>query len=360
MSEQVKLHVVLPATESVGPFWIDAEARRPSGTAFSHLPAVSISAAPEETLRAVLARAGDLLGVGLLDSERAYRRLSPTQRRWFWRKAPDHRRVVSDPRNRDFAGRFEEHLRFAAFVRPGDEGAGPAVLRHKHLNLRRVATVDVEGLAHWDVHPLDAQIEDLLRAGDAGLVDGDPRRPYLILAVPAGDLGVFSTTWSALEEAFDVLWTAISVAGTGYSAAQSLQAIRDRFGKAKKVVKSCSGDWHRRGARPSDLPAVLASRPRTPAEVAALLGCAEAEAEALMWGLGFEQAEDARWRPGSADQEDLAFFPLARAILARQTSTTAEELRVEAEAALRCRKISRDPGGSDEGRSGDSRSTPGK
>jgi hypothetical protein len=347
----VELRVVLPATESVGPFWIDAKARRPSGTAFSRLPAATVSAATEETLRAVLGRAGDLLGVGLLDSERAYQRLSTPRRRWLSRKVPDRRRVISDPRNRNPDGRFEEHLRFAAFVRPGDEEAGPAVLRHKDFHLRRVATVDLRGRARWDVHPLEAPIGDLLRAGDAGLLDGDPRRPYLILAVPAGDPGAFSATWGALEEAFDVLWTAMSIAGTGYSAAQGLQAMRDRFGKAKNVVEARSGDWDRRGARPSDLPTVLVARPRTPAEAAALLGCVEAEAEALMWGLGFEQADDGRWRPAPDGQEELAVLLLARAILERQTPTTAEELRAEAEAALRRQKISRDPGGdSDEGR----------
>lgn len=332
----------MPATESVGPFWIDAEARRPSGAAFSELPAVTVSAEGEETLRAALGRAGDRLGVGMLDTEKAYQRQSRAHRRWFRRKVRDRREIISDPRNRDPGRRFEDQLRFAAFVLPGDEEAGPAVLRNKSLHLRRAATVDVIGLARWDVHPLDARIDDLVRAGDAGLLDGDPRRPYLIVAVPAGDPGVFSATWGALEEAFEIIWAAVSVTGTGYSAIKGFQAVRERFGKAKTVVELRRGDWENRGARPSDLSVVLASRPRTSAEVAALLGCSGVEAEALMWGLGFEQADDRRWRSESDPQEELAVLLVAREILQRQTPTTAEELRAEVEAALRNREISSD------------------
>jgi len=334
--ERLQLQVVLPATESIAPFWIDAAARRPPGTPFSDLPVVSVSAAPEETLRAVLARAGDLLGVGLLDRERTDGMWSPRRRHWWSpRKPPSRQRLTSDPRNRDPQGRFEELLRFAAFVLPGDEEDGPAVLSHKYLHLRRVATVDAAGLARWDVRPLDAPIGDLLRAAEAGLLGGDPLRPYLILAVPGGDLGSIGATWSSLEEAFGILWTVMSATGTAYSAAQAINVIRARLGGAKEVIDARSGEWSERGARPADLAAILGARPRSPEEVAALLGCAESEAEALLWGLGFEAGDDGLWRAVVENDEEPTVPLLARSLLGRSEASTTEAIRAEAEAALR-------------------------
>jgi hypothetical protein len=338
--QRLQLRVVLPATESIGPFWIDANARRPAGTPFSDLPEVTVSAATEETLRAVLGRAGDLLGVGLLDHERTDGMWSPRpRRRWSSRKPPSRRRVTSDPRNRDPEGRFEEHLRFAAFVRPGDEEDRPAVLRHKYLHLRRVATVDADGLARWDVRPLDAPIGGLLRSGDAGLLGGDPLRPYLILAVPGGDLGAIGATWSAFEEAVAVVWEVVSAAGTAYSAAQAIKAIRARLGGAKEVIALRSGEWSERGARPADLVPILGARPRSPGEAAALLGCAESEAEALLWGLGFEAGDDGLWR-AVAEDDEVSVHLLARSLLSRSEASTTEAIRAEAEAALRHQEAS--------------------
>jgi hypothetical protein len=346
------LQVVLPATESIGPFWIDAAARRSPGSPFSLLPTVTVSAAPEETLRGVLGRAGDLLGVGLLDYERAGRRISwSRRRRWrSLRKPPSWQRVTSDPRNRDAAGRFEEHLRFAAFVLPGDEEEGPAVLKHKYLHLTRVATVNDRGLARWDVRPLEASIGDLQRAAEAGLIDGDPLRPYLILAVPGGDLGVLGVTWGAFEQAIGVVWEVVSAAGTAYSAVQAIKAARARLGGAKEVIGVRSAEWSERGARPADLSAVLGARPRSLKDVAALLGCAEPEAEALLWGLGFEAADDGLWRAVVENDNELTVPLLARSLLVRTEASTTETLQAEAEAALNHQRVTGEPGdGAQEG-----------
>jgi hypothetical protein len=341
--ERLQLQVVLPATESIAPFWIDAAARRPPGTPFSDLPVVSVSAAPEETLRAVLGRAGDLLGVGLLDRERTDGRWSPRRRHWWSpRKPPSRQSLTSDPRNRDPQGRFEDLLRFAAFVLPGDEEDGPAVLRHKYLHLRRVATVDAAGLARWDVRPLDAPIGNLLRAGDAGLLGGDPLRPYLILAVPGGDLGAIGTTWSAFEEAFTVVWEVVSAAGTAYSAAQAIKAIRARLGGAKEVIALRSEEWSERGARPADLVPILGAEARSSGQVAALLGCTETEAEALLWGLDFEAGDDGLWR-AAVENEEASVPLLARSLLGRSEATSTDGLQAEAEAALRHQEASGEP-----------------
>jgi hypothetical protein len=330
---KLKIEVVLPATASVGPFWIDARSRRPPDAAFSELPRTTVLAAEHESLRAVLGRAGDSLGVGLLQRERATSRMG--RGRLGRGRPPSWEQVTSDPRNRDPHGRFEEYLRLAAFVRPGDEDKGPAVVRHKGLHLRRVATVGTEGLVRWDKPPLEAAIGELARAGEAGLLDGDPLRPYLIVAVPAGDLGVIGTSWDAFEDAFQIVWAAISAIGTAYSASQAMRAIKDRLTGAKRVLDARRTEWAARGGRPSDLPDVLGAKPRFPVEVAALLGCSESEAEALMWGFGFHAGPDGRWRPDIESQREREVLVLVQSLLDSSSVTTSDRLREEAEDAAR-------------------------
>ena len=344
--EHLQLQVVLPATESIGPFWIDSAAWRSPGTPFSLLPAVTVSATSEETLRAILGRSGDLLGVGLLDHERADRRMSrPGRRRWSLRKPPSRQRVTSDPRNRDATGRFEEHLATRRLRPPGRCSERPCraqaqVPASDPCGHRRRSGSCGLGRAPFG----SPRLGDLLRAAEAGLLDGDPLRPYLILAVPGGDLGVIGTTWSAFEEAFGLVWEVVSAAGTAYSAAQAIEAIRARLGGAKEVIGVRCAEWSERGARPADLLAILGARPRSPREVAALLGCAEPEAEALLWGLGFEAADDGFWQAVVENDDELTVPLLTRSLLARTEVSTTEALRAEAEAALHHQSVTGEPG----------------
>lgn len=322
---RLEIEVVLPGTMSVGPFWFDHRCRRPAGTTFNQLPRTTVTVPEVETLRRLLGTAGDALGVRVLDMEKASKSMARTAR------SPDWEAVTSDPRNVDSEARFEEFLRFAAFVLPGDEDAEPAVTTDKRLHLTRIATVETNGLARWDVDPLEAMIGDLVRAGDAGLIDGDPRRPYLIVQVPAGDLGAIGSSWSALEETFKIVWQAATALGVAYSATQAVGALLRRLGKARGVISSYESSWSARGGRPSDLSDVLGARPRSASEVAALLGCRHSDAEALLWGLGFRE-RDGLWGP-SNDPDDEALATLRRLIAARD-SVSSEHIRKEVDQIL--------------------------
>jgi hypothetical protein len=297
-ARQFDLEVVLPKGISIGPFWVDRRARRASQGAFRDLPRTRVCAPESESLRQLLGRAGSRLGVGALHRERVSE--LGGKRRWSGlRRAPRWDAITSDRRNLDPHGRFEEDLRFAAFVRPGDELSGPAVLRDKRLYLTRVTTVDREGRARWDVGPLDASIGDLWRAGEAGLFDGDPLRPYLILEVPGGDLGSLASNWGDFSVGLRIVWEAVSAVGTLYTASQVVAAVGERLRGSRDVIDARHGEWAARGGRPSDLAQILQSQPRRSGEVADLLGCGESEAEALLWGLGFARGEDGMWRTDS-------------------------------------------------------------
>lgn len=332
----VELDVVLPATSSVGPFWIDANSRRQAGASFDELPRTKLCAGTSETLREVLGRAGDDLGIGLLSIERVN-----TRRRRFWprRKPEPWEEMTSEPKNRAAEGRFEGYLRFAAFVRPGDEENGPAVASDKRLHLRRIAAVDRDGIARWTEKPLDVSLDDLLRADRAGLIDGDPLRPYLIIAVPAGDPGVMAD-WRALNDALAMAWEVIANLTVGYSAWQLLEVIRGRLGGAKSTVESREREWGERGLRPPDLATILNVRPRSTEEVSSLLACSDSEAEALLWGLGFTEGGDGMWARSSTPVPEDAVLGRVMELLLTTSPADLEVVRSEIEDLL---QTSKDP-----------------
>ena len=142
---------------------------------------------------------------------------------------------------------------------------------------------------------------------------------------------MIGSSWSALEETFKIVWGAASALGIAYSATEAVSAILRRFGKARNVIESYEYSWAERGGRPSDLLEILSARPRSVSEVGTLLGCTESDAEALLWGLGFQE-EGGNWTP-SNDPDDKALASLRRLISAKD-STTSEQIRDEVEQIL--------------------------
>lgn len=320
------VEVILPATLSVGPIWIDRRSRRADGAPFSDLPRTTVAASGDQALREVLGRAGPALGVGALNMQRASEQMAKRRLRTVsWGDA------TSNPKNLDSTTRFESILHFAGFVRPGDEDHGPAIVHDKRLHLRRVAIVDSTGEARWDIPAIDATIADLIRTADADLLDGEPFRPYLIVAVPAGDFGI-GADWKAFEDALRIFVEALMVFGGAYSAYEGAKALVGRLRGAIEVIDRRKSQWDDRGGRPEDLEKILGARPRLPREVGALLGCPQGEAEALLWGLGFRSGEDGLWR--SDDEPAADALETVRRLPTRASVPSAELVREEAEKAV--------------------------
>jgi hypothetical protein len=149
---------------------------------------------------------------------------------------------------------------------------------------------DDHGRAIWRRPGLDATLGELLDAAEHGLIDGDPLQPYLIPSVPQGDAGGLDA-WINFKDALLIFWSIANAAATAHGAL----GLRDRLAEVRRrrrpeltdVVQQYAPGWSERGAAPSDLRQLLASCPRSSAEIASLLGCSTREAEALLWGLGF-------------------------------------------------------------------------
>lgn len=257
---------------------------------WADLPNVTFEVDDASTLRDVLRLACDRLGVRLtadvVASESRYRReegLPP---------ASEHP---------------ADKLVYLDFWQPGDDdvvdgSSDPVILRR---NTRRpalkVVVRDADGQAVWRTPGLDASMAELVDAAAVGLVEGNPLRPYLHPSIPQGDFGALGE-WVTFGNALKAIGGAYVGAGI-LSTVEGTMQLRDRLRSRGKQVVDAAGtigtlspDWTTRGAAPADLLRLLARRPRTTPEVANLLGCSGAEAESLLWGLGFQfDSDEGRW-----------------------------------------------------------------
>lgn len=152
--------------------------------------------------------------------------------------------------------------------------------------------VDAQGRVFW-CHFRDLSCGDLLRAGEAGLIEGVATEPELVPQVAAGgpDLG----DWQALLHAFSALWQAANALGPVsnlYAVTDILMKIARRVRPAKDALDKHHADWGDRGGDPSDVFRLLSAKPWTAESAGRLLACSPAEAEALLWGWGFAYDED--------------------------------------------------------------------
>jgi hypothetical protein len=260
---------------------------------WEQLPKVVVPAKPQDSLRDVLVRGAEALGVSLTPMAS---------------KAHDANRKGAAPSS--VAEAVVDMIAYAAFRREDDDEKGDGtegVLRRearsrKHLVL---AVRDSAGHALWRRPPFTATMAELIDAYEVGLLQGDPLRPYLVLVIPQGGIGLIAE-WQQLQQSLEAAWHLSGVAAQ-IAGAFSFFGFVNRFiqrnsGEAARAIERNSPDWTQRGAAPADLEELLATKPWRSAEVAALLGCSESEAEAILWGLGFTpQGDGGPWvhRSGS-------------------------------------------------------------
>lgn len=162
---------VLPAFEIV--FDVPGGSPRP-GTPWSELPHVGVRATADDTLRTVMRHACDTLGIDLTEMAR--------QAEEAWLRKQGGNAVVPH---------VAEKLVYAGFWQPDDDdvvagGEFPILRRDSRTNLTVVVVTDAKGHAIWRRPALDATMGELLQAAEAGLINGDPLRPYLVPSIPQG------------------------------------------------------------------------------------------------------------------------------------------------------------------------------
>jgi hypothetical protein len=187
---------------------------------------------------------------------------------------------------------------FIAFYKPEDDREG------LHGWATAITLVDAAGRAVWNNYWKEVQYAELLRAGEAGALDGDPLRPYLILHAEIGN-GLLAD-WNTLLNLWDLAWYAIERVGVAYAAYKAAvevaQRLRDRISRGREVVSQNHRQWQERGGDPSTLATFLAQRPVATDEIARFLGCTNPEGEAVLWAFGFAPDGSGRWIPRATDE----------------------------------------------------------
>lgn len=180
-----------------------------------------------------------------------------------------------------------------AFFKPEDE-AGFASRHIPRYLMSELTLVDEHGTAMFGVHDLRAvRYTDLLRAAEAGTLDGDPQKPYLIIEPGYGDVPPpdWVTVIDGLKVVRDVL-EYLALPGGAWASWKFLNEVRRRVGRSVEAAEG-HPEWAQRGTRPYQFAALFITRPWTSSELAALLGCSSDEAEAILWAVGYSFDEEA-------------------------------------------------------------------
>jgi hypothetical protein len=190
---------------------------------------------------------------------------------------------------------------FVAFYRSQDEERGPQPW------LTLITLVDGDGHAIWNVPFARVPYSELLRSAEAGALEGDPLRPYLILHPPAGD--GLAASWELLVNLWDLAYYVLDHIEVAITAGIGITAIADRIRRqirnGREVVQCRFGQWRERAGDPATVATLLANRPRSTPDVARLLDCSEEEAEAILWAFGFAPGDGGLWRRDATEDAKL-------------------------------------------------------
>jgi hypothetical protein len=281
-AQTVPLQVTVAATENALHIFDLPDGGAAHGAHWDQLPKTTVSADPSETLREVLRRAAADLEISVAPEVKKIHAKLRAERG----EAPREDKVV-------------DHIAFAEFRRPDDDepaderGTLPRLARLKGCGA--VVVRDERGHAVWRRPPFEATMAELIDAAEAGLLDGDPLAPYLVLVIPQGGFGTLGE-WHEFAAQLRLLWElsgALAQVAGAWGFIELLRKVaRRRSGEAAHTVEQNAVAWSERGARPSDLVELLEQRPRSGESIAALLGCSLGEAEAVLWGLGCSQDGD--------------------------------------------------------------------
>jgi hypothetical protein len=176
-----------------------------------------------------------------------------------------------------------------AFFKDEDElgMAGDAGRWHGALR-----SVDGAGEPSWAVRWSEMHIGELAAVSKAGLLDGDPLRPYFWPVIPQG-------TVTELAGSLLAMWAIWEHVLAGIETSEAARRLVDRIRRSKNSVELDEGNWRAWLARPQILIPYLDETPRKTAEIVADTGIPGAQLEGALLGMGYTMQSDGRWRPGT-------------------------------------------------------------
>lgn len=131
-------------------------------------------------------------------------------------------------------------------------------------------TVDQQGRAHWNRGLKDIPYGDLRRAAEAGLLDGDPLRPYFVLNYPQGG-GFILGAWHVLKVVWEVLEGLIATYEVGKLTVEQSSHIRNAL-EGRSVANEFAEQWSDYGGGPREVRRLIERMPWTPADFRIAVG----------------------------------------------------------------------------------------
>lgn len=165
------------------------------------------------------------------------------------------------PRDSWMGQQFDASHRKIAFYKSEHED-DPVKHPRGRLMMGELTLVDREGRAIFGVSNFrTVRYRDLLRAADAGTIDGDPLRPYLIIDDGWGDAP--PADWATLYQGLEVAWEAAKVfavaTGVVTGAAGLRRWVAERIRSGRQALEA-NPEWAQRGYRPDQFITLLSIR----------------------------------------------------------------------------------------------------
>ncbi len=105
--------------------------------------------------------------------------------------------------------------------------------------------IDEEGRAQWNLGADEIPYGHLIRAGEQGLLRGDPLRPYLPMLLPQGG-GGFQVSWETLLTTWKILEELLVARGVYSLGSEAQQRLLGRL-RQRRAVEAHSDEWIARG-----------------------------------------------------------------------------------------------------------------
>jgi hypothetical protein len=200
-----------------------------------------------------------------------------------------------------------------------------------------LAVVQHDGSAVWRMYS-EVTVHELMTSARAGAVNGDPTRIYAVMIPPIGN-GLLPA-WPDLIHMLTIAKTALEVLALPGAVVATHAAIsrwRRQSAGAVKAIETRSPTWADRGLDPYFFDRWLDDQPWQVDDLAVLLGCTTAEAEAVLWSFGFAAASSGLWRRD--DDEEATMLSRLTTDLIGTTTVGATDAQIDAEVTRRFRHL---------------------
>ena len=192
--------------------------------------------------------------------------------------------------------------------------------KRQHLRARDLEIVDADGTISFARTLSNTTVADLIRTSEAGLLPGEPARPYFIAQVPAGGAEPWLLTLQGLVVAYGIVRTVITLAADVDGALSFIERVR-RVRAGSEALSVHAEAIGARNGRPDALYELLGRRPWMPADLALRLGLDLEAARAILELFGFEESGSGLWRRGTSADAEFLRAVLDEVVISASTET---------------------------------------